>query len=215
MRPLWFRRAFLLLGVLLASATLASAALPPSDATPPGEASPQPDALVGQLLVASPHIPDPRFQRTVILLIAHGREGAVGIIINRPLGEQKLARLLAATGEDAAGVTGSVRVFAGGPVQPEIGFIVHSSEYRRPGTIAIDGQIAVTADPTVLRDLGRGRGPQKSLVAFGYAGWAPGQLEAEMAHDDWFTVKGDPALVFDADRAKVWDLATARRTLPL
>ncbi|MBN9510236.1 MAG: YqgE/AlgH family protein [Alphaproteobacteria bacterium] len=215
MRPLWFRRAFLLLGMLLAPATFVSAALPPSDATPPPETNPPADSLTGQLLVASPHIPDPRFQHTVILLIAHGREGTVGIIINRPLGEQKLARLLAATGEDAAGVTGSVRVFAGGPVQPEIGFIVHSSEYRRPGTIAIDGQIAVTADPTVLRDLGRGRGPRKSLVAFGYAGWAPGQLEAEMARDDWFTVKEDPALVFDADRAKVWDLATARRTLPL
>ncbi len=215
MRPLWFRRALLLLGMLLASATLATAALPPSDAKPPADAKPQENSLAGQLLVASPRIGDPRFQHTVILLIAHGREGAVGIVINRPLGEQKLARLLAATGQDAAGVKGSVRVFAGGPVQPDTGFIVHSSEYRRPDTIAVDGRIAVTADPAVLSDLGHGRGPRKSLVAFGYAGWAPGQLEMEMARDDWFTVNEDPALVFDADRAKVWELATARRTLPL
>jgi putative transcriptional regulator len=209
MRPTWFRHGLLLLGTLLLWATLAAAALPPSDAKP------QESSLAGQLLVASPHIGDPRFQRTVILLLAHGKDGALGIVINRPIGEQKLARLLAAAGEDATGVAGSVRVFAGGPVQPGMGFIVHSSEYHRADTVPIDAQIAVTADPAVLRDLGQNRGPRKSLIAFGYAGWAPGQLEAEMARDAWFTVSEDPALVFDADRAKVWELATARRTFPL
>jgi putative transcriptional regulator len=209
MRPTWFRHGFLLLGTLLAWATLAAAALPPSDAKP------RENSLAGQLLVASPRIGDPRFQHTVILLVAHGKDGALGIVINRPIGEQKLARLLAAAGEDATGVKGSVRVFAGGPVQPGIGFIVHSSEYHRADTVPVDAEIGVTADPAVLRDLGQNRGPRKSLIAFGYAGWARGQLEAEMARDDWFTVKEDPALVFDADRAKVWELATARRTFPL
>jgi putative transcriptional regulator len=114
-------------------------------------------------------------------------------------------------GEKDAAADGSMRVFAGGPVQHEAGFGVHTADYAQPGTIDINGELAVTTSPEILRDIGRAQGPQKAFVAFGYAGWAPGQLEAEMARNDWLTTPADPALVFDESRERVWDEAMARQ----
>jgi putative transcriptional regulator len=107
-------------------------------------------------------------------------------------------------------VTESVRVFIGGPVSPDAGFVLHSAEYHLADTLDIDGRVALTAAVDILRDIGLGKGPSKSLLAFGYAGWAPAQLESEMAHGVWMTVPEDPALVFDDDRANVWADALAR-----
>jgi putative transcriptional regulator len=167
------------------------------------------------MLIASPDMGDPRFRHAVILMVQHDDKGALGIIINNPIADRPLADLLRAIGQDGTGISGNVRIFAGGPVQPEIGFIVHSADYRRPGTIDIDGRVAMTSSPEILLDIGRNRGPVKSLVAFGYAGWGPGQLEAEMARGGWFTAPEDPKLIFDEDRDKVWDDAMTRRTVPL
>ncbi len=177
--------------------------------------SPAPVSLAGQLLIASPAMADPRFHRTVILMVQHDRSGALGIVINRPLQERSLASLLAALGEQDASVAGNVRIFAGGPVQPDVGFVVHSADYRRSETIAIDGRVAMTSSREILRDIGNNRGPKKSLVAFGYAGWRPGQLEEELSHGVWFTAAEDADLVFDVDRDKVWDDAMKRRTQDL
>jgi putative transcriptional regulator len=168
--------------------------------------------LTGQLLIASTQPRQPIYNHAVILLARHDREGAFGIIINRPLRKKPIARLLAALGADASGITGSVRVFVGGPIEPTVGLVVHSTDYRRPDTLEIDGRVALTAAASdVLRDIGLGKGPDKSLVVFGYAGWGPSQLDDEIAHGLWTTVPEDPALVFDADRAKVWADALARR----
>ena len=101
----------------------------PRFATP--EATRRPHSLAGQLLVAEPEMSDPRFRHTVILMVQHDKNGALGIVINRPIDEMPLAKLLDALGHDSTGVDGQVRVFAGGPVQPQIGFIVHSAEYHR------------------------------------------------------------------------------------
>ena len=87
--------------------------------------------------------------------------------------------------------------------------MLHSADYHRPETLDIDGQVAMTSVPDVLRDIGLGKGPSKSLIAFGYAGWAPSQLEGEIAHGVWVMVPEDPALVFDTDRAEVWTEALA------
>jgi putative transcriptional regulator len=92
---------------------------------------------------------------------------------------------------------------------------VHSSDYHRPETLDVDGRFAMTSSREVLRDIAANAGPMKSLVAFGYAGWGPGQLEGELAHNVWYTAPADPALVFDDDRDKVWEHATARRTQDL
>ena len=203
----WLKR----LSVVLACAmpALAQAALEaPKDL--PARAS-----LAGQLLVATPSMGDPRFAQTVILMARHDKNGAFGIVVNKPLGERPLASLLTALGEKDDGVAGSVRVFAGGPVQPEIGFVVHSADYRRAGTIVVDGRVAVTSTREILRDIARKQGPQKSLLAFGYAGWGPDQLDGEMALRAWFTAQEDVDLIFDLDRAKVWDEAMKRRTQDL
>jgi putative transcriptional regulator len=173
------------------------------------------DSLAGQLLIAAPTIGDPRFAHTVILMVRHDKEGAFGIIINRPVGERAIAELLEAAGDDAKGISGTVRIFAGGPVQPELGFVVHSAEYRRDGTIDVDGRVAMTASREILRDIGQHKGPEKSLFALGYAGWGPGQLEGELARHDWFMTPEEPKLVFDDDRGNLWEAAMARRTREL
>ena len=183
--------------------------------TPAATDSPEIASLAGQLLIASPNIGDPRFAQTVILMVKHDKDGAFGITINRPVGEKSIASLLEAPGEDVSDIEGTLSVFAGGPVQPELGFVVHSREYRRDETIEVDGHLAVTASRQILRDIGHKRGPEKSLFALGYAGWGPGQLEGELARHDWFTAPEDPKLIFDDDRANLWDDAMARRTRDL
>ena len=151
-------------------------------ALPAPTALPQRASLAGQLLIAAPSMGDPRFYQTVIILVRHDRTGAMGIVVNRPLQERPLAALLEALGEKADGAAGSVRIFAGDPVQPELGFVLHSAEYHRADTVEIDGHAAMTSRREILRDIAHNRGPKQSPVAFGYAGWAPGQLEGELAH---------------------------------
>jgi putative transcriptional regulator len=201
-------RAVLVLLMFLAPVTLTRAALPNADAAPP-------DSLVGQLLVASPDIGDPRFFHAVVLIVRHSRDGVFGIMINRSAGEQPLAKLLDAVGDHEPDISGNVRVFAGGPVEPWLGFVVHSAEYHRAQTLDIDGRVAMTSSLEVLRDIGHHAGPRKTLVAFGYVGWGPGQLENELAQHAWFAIPEDPKLIFDEDRTKVWDDANARETFRL
>jgi putative transcriptional regulator len=193
----------------LLCATLVHAALPTAaDKAERG-------SLTGQLLIASPSMADPRFSQTVVLMVRHDRNGAFGIVINRPLGDRPLASLLAALGDKDPAAAGTVRIFAGGPVEPDIGFVVHSPDYRRPDTVDIDSSLAMTSSREILRDIGNQRGPAKSLIAFGYAGWAAGQLEGELAQGFWFTTPQDGSLVFDDDRDEVWDHAMKRRTQDL
>jgi len=204
----------LMLAALLLPAVLWGAVPPTATDSPP--APPAPPSLAGQLLIAPPEMRDPRFDRAVVLVVRHDRDGALGIVINMPVGEQPLAALLSAIGEPATDTNNiSVLVFRGGPVQSDIALVLHSAEYRCPGTLAVDGRVSVTASAQILRDMAAKAGPQKSLFAFGYAGWGAGQLDNEMAHNVWFTAPSDPKLVFDEDRDKVWELALARRTRDL
>ena len=208
MIPDWLQRPVLLLALMTTALLPASAGSKPELA--PGDVS-----LTGQLLIATADNGDPRFDHAVILVVRHNREGALGIIINHPLEERPLASLLAEMGADATGVSGSVLLFAGGPVEPEAGFVLHSTDYHRAETLEIDGHVAVTSTPQILRDIAHRKGPTKTLIAFGYSGWGPGQLESELALHAWLTAPADPKLIFDEDRGKVWDAAMARRTLPL
>jgi len=210
-RPLPFIATRRLILALLALAVPAALVAAPSN---PAETPAKP-SLKGQLLIATPAMRDPRFDHAVILMVRHDRDGAMGIVINRPLGEKPLAELLAAFGAKDTAAAGNVRIFLGGPVQLEAGFVVHSTDYRRPETIDFDARFAATSSREVLRDIANKAGPMKSLIAFGYAGWGPGQLEGELAHNVWYTAPADPGLVFDDDRDKVWEHATARRTQDL
>jgi len=175
----------------------------PDDATP--------GSLQGQLLIAGPRMGDPRFAHTVVLIVRHDRTGALGLVINRPFEERSIKGLLAAVGRPDDTVEGKVRVYAGGPVEVGVGFILHSTEYHGSDTKPVDSHIAMSSDPDLLRDIGHHKGPAKYLFAIGYAGWAPGQLEGELARQDWFTEPADPRLVFDDDRASLWERAMARR----
>jgi putative transcriptional regulator len=204
-RASWVSGLVVCLVTLLLPAAFLSAGLPKLE-LPPDKPS-----LAGQLLIASPRMQDPRFQRTVILMVRQGPEGALGITINRPVQELPLATLLERLGERDAAVEGSVQVFAGGPVQPQMGFVLHSGDYHRRETVVIDGRFAMTQSLEVLRDIAAKRGPHKALVAFGYAGWAPGQLEAELDSEAWYVAPANPHLVFDEARDKVWEQAMARR----
>jgi putative transcriptional regulator len=187
---------------ILLPATLHAALPTPAEA-------PERSFLTGQLLIASPTMGDPRFLQTVILMVQHDRNGALGIVINRPLGDRPLALLLEALGEKDPGVAGTVRIFAGGPVQPDIGFVLHSTDYHRPDTVEIDGHVAMTSSREILRDIGNKRGPNKSLIAFGYAGWAPGQLDGELDAEAWVVVPADPCDPFeDGD---IWSDALRRK----
>jgi putative transcriptional regulator len=205
----WFQRSLLALAAILLPATLLHAALQ-NPAEPPGQAS-----LAGRILIASPGLRDPRFDHTVVLMVRHSAGGALGIVLNHPLGERPLASLLDAIGENSSGITGTLRIFSGGPVQPEIGFVIHSTDYHRPETTEIDGRVAMTSSREILRDIASQHGPQMVLVAFGYAGWGPGQLENELAQRAWFTAAADSKLIFEDDRDKLWDDAMAHRTQDL
>jgi putative transcriptional regulator len=162
----------------------------------------------GELLIASPDMGAP-FDHAVVLMAQHNRDGAFGVVINHPAGRRPIAEVLKAMGSDTTGVTNDVLMFLGGPVSPEIAFVVHSTDYHRPDTIDIDGRVALTGAAEVLRDIGLGKGPAKSLVAFGYAGWAPSQLDDGIKGGAWLAVAENPALVFDDDRSKVWADALA------
>jgi putative transcriptional regulator len=200
----WLNRFVPALALLLVAGSL-HAAPSGSDQVPAA------DPLVGQLLIATPDASDPRFAHAVILIVEHGDGGALGIVINRPVEEQPIATILERIGKKDPQAQGKVLVFAGGPVEPWIGFVLHSPEYHSDETTDIDGKVAMTSSIDILRDMGRNRGPKKTLVAFGYTGWGPGQLEGELVRHFWFTIPDDPKLIFDDDRAKVWDEAMARR----
>jgi putative transcriptional regulator len=199
---------YLMLALIVVPAALFAA---PSDPT----GAPPVPSLKGQLLIATPAMRDPRFDHAVILMVWHDRDGALGIVINRPVGEKPLVDILAAFGKKDVTASGNVPVFLGGPVQLEAGFVIHGTDYRRPETLAIDTRLAATSAGEVLEDIARNQGPAKSLIAFGYAGWAPGQLENELSRNAWYTAPADPGIVFDDDREKVWEHAVARRTQDL
>ena len=167
-------------------------------------------SLAGRLLVATDRMDDPRFIETVIFMVWHGTDGAMGVIVNRPLGDVGIEGLLEHLGVESEGITGSIMIHYGGPVEERQGLILHSSDYLADGTIVVDEAWALTAQFDLLRDIGAGEGPRRSLLVFGYAGWAPGQLEAEIAAGHWVSIPAEESLVFDANGGSKWERAIDR-----
>ena len=172
-------------------------------------------SLAGQLLVARPELRDPRFSRTVVYIVHHDAGGAMGLILNRPIGEASLSELLEQAGVEGKSVNGKIRVHFGGPVGAPRGFVLHTADYKIDGTQVVKDGIAVTARAEILHAIGTGTGPRKSLFALGYAGWASGQIEGEIKAGSWEIVPADKALVFDEDYETKWERAMARRTIRL
>lgn len=175
-------------------------------------AAPAPAAeLSGQLLVAMPDLADPNFDHTVILMVNHGAEGALGLVVNDQRDERPLAEIMTAIGLEPGNAKGNVRVFLGGPVERTRVFVLHSTDYARPDTVAVGSNLALTVSEGIFRDMADGKGPQKAIVILGYAGWAPGQLEDEMAQGGWFTEPADAKLILDEPPQRLWDEALRRR----
>jgi putative transcriptional regulator len=202
---------FVASGARIRSIAIALLGLLSTMAPPSALSGAEGNSLAGQLLVASPEIGDPRFAHAVILVLRHKLSGAVGIVINRPIEDRTFASLLQAIGDDATDVEGRVLLYAGGPVEPQIGFVLHSTDYHRDETLDVAGGVAVTSSHEIIRDIAHKKGPKQALIAFGYAGWGPGQLESEMAENGWFIAHADPKLIFDDDRATVWEDAMVHR----
>ena len=168
--------------------------------------------LTGQLLIAMPQMQDPRFARTVIYLCSHGSEGAMGLVVNKFLDDPPvtLSKLMDQLGIAAEGLKADPRVHRGGPVEEGRGFVLHSADYTEEATLVVDDKVALTATLDILRAIGRGEGPKRSLLALGYAGWGPGQLDAEMQANGWLHVDADEALVFDPNSKDKWQQALAK-----
>ena len=162
--------------------------------------------LDGQMLVAMPGMLDERFARSVIYLCAHSEEGAMGIVINRPASAVKFPELLVQLDviERADMIrlprtAGSMQVLKGGPVETERGFVLHTNDFFIDNsTLPIDKGVSLTATVDILRAIAAGSGPDRAVLALGYAGWQAGQLEAEMQHNGWLNVPADTSLIFDA-----------------
>src|SRR6476660_1159754 len=160
--------------------------------------------LDGRLLIAMPVMGDPRFERSVIYMCAHSSEGAMGIIVNRPAGSIDFPGLLVQLDiiQKADQITlpenaEMMKVMKGGPVDTGRGFVLHSSDfYIQDATLNIDEDISLTATVDILKAIAKGTGPKHAILALGYAGWAPGQLENEIQHNGWLHCPADPDLVF-------------------
>ncbi|WP_371347605.1 YqgE/AlgH family protein [Ancylobacter sp. IITR112] len=171
--------------------------------------------LDGQMLVAMPGMRDERFARSVIYLCAHSPEGAMGIVVNQPASHVNFPDLLVQLdvipGEERIHLprsAGGVKVLRGGPVETGRGFVLHSADfYIQDSTLPIDDGICLTATLDILRAMATGSGPAHAMLALGYAGWAPGQLENEIQQNGWLHCPADAALVFEAEAGAKYDLA--------
>ena len=169
----------------------------------------------GQLLVAMPAMPDPRFERSVIYISAHSEDGAMGIVVNKPLESLSFAELLEQLEIETANVDERIRVHFGGPVEATRGFVLHSADYVHDATMMVDDEFALTATVDVLKALAEGDGPRNSLLALGYAGWAPGQLDEEIQNNGWLHCSADFGIVFGEENETKWKLAAANLGIDL
>jgi len=166
--------------------------------------------LTGQLLIAMPQMNDPRFERTVIYICAHTADGAMGLVVNREIEALTFPDLLKQLNIDAEVVNDKIQVLFGGPVETGRGFVLHSSDYVQNTTMLVDKRVGLTATMEVLKDIASGNGPKLNILALGYAGWGPGQLDAEIQANGWLSVPADDGLVFDPDLDNKWERALAK-----
>jgi putative transcriptional regulator len=168
-------------------------------------------SLTNQLLIAMPGMADPNFSTTVTLICEHNDDGALGIVINRPLTLRLSGLYEQLNIEDPDPTTADNPVFSGGPVGTERGFVLHGSDWSYENTLPVSDDIQLTLSRDVIDAIASGKGPDKSLIALGYAGWQPGQLETEMLANSWLNVPATAELVFDTPYTERWD--SAARTL--
>ncbi len=166
-----------------------------------GETSYSGPYLAGRLLVAAESMSDPLFHQTVILMLEHDSSGAFGVVLNRAVATGPLGNLLAGFGmvpetADETALSRTIELRHGGPVEPDSAMAIHSTDYNDSGSVDVGGGLAWTLDSAVLEAAAAGRGPNKLLVFFGYAGWSGGQLEKEISQGGWLDGAADASIVF-------------------
>jgi putative transcriptional regulator len=174
--------------------------------------------LDGQMLIAMPSMRDERFARTLIYMCAHSAEGAMGIVVNQPAGDISFPDLLvkldvipAAERIQLPRRAGNIKVLKGGPVETQRGFVLHTADFFiENSTLPIDEGICLTATLDILKAIARDEGPASAILALGYAGWAPGQLETEIQHNGWLHCAADTDLVFGADIGSKYERAIGK-----
>jgi putative transcriptional regulator len=174
-----------------------------------GDSSAGASFLTGQILIAMPAMSDPRFAQSVIFLCAHTQEGAMGLILNRPLRKPKFADLLKQLGIEPSPPTREIRLCAGGPVDDNRGFVLHTTDWQTDGSLDVDGTHMLTASLDILKAVAQGGGPAQCLMALGYAGWGPGQLDEEILQNAWLNTHADDVLLFDDVHENKWQRALA------
>ena len=166
--------------------------------------------LTGQILIAMPQMSDPRFNQSVIFVCAHTPDGAMGIILNRPLKKPRFSELLKQLDIEPNPPSREIRLCTGGPVDNNRGFVLHSPDWLTDGSLDVDGQHVLTASMDILQAIDEGGGPEQCLLALGYAGWGPGQLDDEILQNAWLNAPADDKLLFDADHQSKWQRALAK-----
>jgi putative transcriptional regulator len=166
--------------------------------------------LTGHFLIAMPSMPDPRFSRAVIYLCAHTADGAMGLVINRLFEPLSFRELMSQLDIEVDGKSRNIRVHFGGPVEAGRGFVLHSGDYEGEGTLKVDQDISLTATVDILKALAEGKGPKKCFLALGYAGWAPGQLDAELQANGWLHAKGEADILFSDEIDGKWETVLGR-----
>jgi putative transcriptional regulator len=166
--------------------------------------------LAGQMLIAMPQMQDPRFSRSLVYLCAHTAEGAMGLVVNRLFNSLSFPDLLQQLDIEPTPVCDPIRIHFGGPVEAGRGFVLHSTDYVQETTLLVDGQVGLTATIDVLRAIAEGRGPHRSILALGYAGWGAGQLDREILENAWLTAPADDDLLFGNGIEHKWERAINR-----
>ena len=178
---------------------------------PGGGGNGQEGYLAGQLLIAMPSMQDPRFARSVICLCAHSADGAMGIILNKPLENLSFDDLLKQLDVAPLPPARRIALHAGGPVEGGRGFVLHTGDWSSDGSLQVVPDLALTASVDILKAIATGGGPRRGLLALGYAGWGPGQLEEEIQRNAWLSVGPDEALLFEPeDNESKWRRALAK-----
>jgi putative transcriptional regulator len=166
--------------------------------------------LTGNLLIAMPQMRDQRFQRSVIYMCVHNPKGAMGLVVNRLVGSLTFPDLLQQLNIDADNLKQTIRVHFGGPVESGRGFVLHSDDFKDSGTTIVPGGLALTATIDILKAIAGGGGPRRCLLALGYAGWGPGQLDGELQANAWLSAPADEEIVFDGDLDSKWERALGK-----
>ena len=166
--------------------------------------------LSGQMLIAMPGMTDPRFEKAVIYICAHNEDGAMGLVVNRLIESMTFPEMLKQLDIEPTEPEDVIRVLLGGPVEQARGFVLHSPDYLQDASMVVDDDVALTATIDILRAIADGAGPRNRLLALGYAGWGPGQLDSEILHNGWLNVSADDDLVFGEDLDAKWERAMAK-----